>query len=371
MHALAYLCPIHELKRFQMKTVCIFAIVLFAGLVCPLNSRAQDSIPVSPTIFSRLQQYDPLNIIIQTDVKKLKSGGDKKEWQPAVFKIMAADTVVFEQNIQVAARGNMRKKTCDFPPVKIKFFEGDMENDSLEDINELKLVVSCRNSAGDEQLVLREYIVYKLYNQLTEESFRVKKANVKFDDPNRKRGGMETLAFFIESEVELAVRLGGRPIKPRIISPKGMDTTAYDRMCLFEFMIGNTDFGAYTRHNVKVIGFKGRPPVAIPYDFDYAGFVDADYALPSPDVPIQDVRQRYYLGLCRDAASYNNLFKEFIAQREALEAIYNQDSDLDKDSRRHSANYLKEFFDILDDPRKAQKMILENCNKRIVKNPLD
>ena len=104
------------------------------------------------------------------------------------------------------------------------------------------------------------------------------------------------MAFFIESEQEMASRLGGRPVKPRIISPKGMDSTAYDRMCLFQFMIGNTDFGAYTRHNVKVVGFKGRPPIPVPYDFDYSGLVAADYAIPSTDLPIQNVEERYFLG---------------------------------------------------------------------------
>lgn len=345
----------------------LFFALSFLLLLLPTGpvQAQQDS---SGNIFSRLQQFNPLNVVIETDIKQLKSTtGPETVWQPAVFKIMNNNAVAFEQKIQVAARGNMRRKTCDFPPVKIRFYEGKLENDSIEDINELKLVVGCRNTNVDDQLVLKECLVYKLYNLLAEESFRVKEASIRFQTPGKKKGGIESTAFFIESEQELASRLGGRPIKPRIISPKGMDTVAYDRMCLFQFMIGNTDWSTYTRHNIKVIGFKGRPPIAVPYDFDYSGIVAADYAIPSTDLQIKSVQERYYLGFCRSAASFNAMFKEYLGKKEQILKYCEQAERIDKNNRRQMRDYLTSFFEILEDPRRAQRQIMENCDKRIRK----
>ncbi len=352
------------MKTILLSLLVFAQVLMFRNAACAQEGSVQN-------IFNRLQQYDLLNVVIETDIKQLRTGGPDVKWLPGIFKIMRGKKVDFEMNIQIAARGNMRRKTCDFPPVKIKFYEEKMGNDSLEDINELKMVVSCRNSADDDQLVLKECLTYGLYNIITDESFRVKQASVRFYDAKRKKSGMETVAFFIESEKEMATRLGGRPLKPRIISPKGIDTTAYDRMCLFEFMIGNTDFGAYTRHNVKIVGLKGRQPIAVPYDFDYSGLVAADYAIPSNDLPIQNVQERYYLGLCRDATGMRQLFKEYLDRKKLMFAYCEQFSGLDNDSRRQVINYLKEFFNILEDPRMAQKRILENCNKRIKKDKSD
>lgn len=353
-----------------MKTLLLHAFALLLPFLCASRLPAQTDTLYN--IFNRLQQFDPLEVVIETDIKKLRSGaGPETQWQSGVFKIMKDNAAVFEQKVQVAARGNMRKKTCHFPPVKIRFYEHKMKNDSLEDVNELKVVVACRNTNEDDQYVLKECLVYKLYNLLTEESFRVKEASVRFVSPGKKKGGVVSTAFFIESEQELASRLGGRPIKPRIISPKGLDSVSYDRMCLFQFMIGNTDWSTYTRHNIKTIGFKGRPAIAVPYDFDYSGLVSTDYSIPSPDLPLKTVQERYYLGFCRSNASFSALFKEFLARKEAILAVCEQAPRLEKVNRRQMHDYLNEFFDILEDPRQAKVQIIQNCNKRLIKGGKD
>lgn len=348
-----------------MKTACniLLFFVLFAATALP--SRAQEAGP--DNIFNILQQYDPLNVVLEIDLKVLRKERDNEKWHPAVFRIMAADTVAFERNVKVASRGNMRKKTCDYPPIKIRFYEKKPLDDSLADINELKLVINCRRSDRDEQLVLRENLAYELYNMITEESFRVKSATVQFTIPDRKRPTLESLAFFIESEKELASRLGGRPLKPRIISPRVLDSLAYARMSVFQYMIGNTDWGTYSRHNIKIIGFENRPPIAVPYDFDYAGIVDADYAVHSPDIPLKDVKERFFLGLCCGAALYQQVFDDFIARKNAILLRCEKYPGLSYNSEQDIQSFLKEFYKILENPRHAQKEIVEHCNYRVVK----
>ena len=349
-----------------MKAYFIIGLTLFCLLGSSRPAVAQvETDEGSQNIFARLQQYPALHVVIETDLKQLRQEKAETNWQPAVFKVMDGKKVAFQQAVKVAARGNMRRKTCDFPPVKIRFYEEKPENDSLADINELKLVVSCRNSENDDQLVMRECFAYQLYNLFTDASFRVKAAKLEVKNPGRKKSMLSGAAFFIESEKEMATRLGGRPLKPRIISPKILDSTAYVRMCLFQFMIGNTDWGAYTRHNMKIVGINGRPPLAVPYDFDYSGLVNADYAVPSPDIPIPSVQYRYYLGLTQSAETYQQAFDEFLAKKAQIFALCDKSPGLDADSRLYMKDYLNSFYAILEDPRKAQKAILENLDKRI------
>ncbi len=352
-----------------MKTIFFYLFLLSPFFLVTARVDAQaDSIPDFQNIFSRLQHYDPLQVVIETDFRALrKDRNPEGTWRPARFRIMAADTVAFEQEVQIAPRGNMRKKTCDFPPVKIRFYQNKPIDDSLADINELKLVISCRNSPEDEQLVLLENLAYTLFNELTVESFRVKSAQVRFITRGRKGSNLEGVAFFIESEQELAARLGGKPLKPTVISPRVLDSVAYARMCLFQYMIGNTDWGSYTRHNMKVVGIDGRRPFAVPYDFDYSGLVAADYAVPSPDIPIPNVRQRYFLGLCHDAAFYQTIFDEFKAHKKQLLSRCEQFPGLSYQSRQDALYYLREFFALLDDDKRCQQEIIGPCGRRIIK----
>ncbi|MFN0016332.1 MAG: hypothetical protein ACKVU2_17465 [Saprospiraceae bacterium] len=348
------------LRMLPLVAACLSASILFAQ-----SPEPSDSLPDG--VFNWLYEHDTLDIVLVTNLKKLKEDRSEEYWQPATFRIMNGETVAFERQVQVSSRGNMRKKTCYFPPIKIRFFQEKPSSDSLADIRELKLVVSCRNTSNDEQLVLREHFAYELYNLITPESFRVKRASIKIMVPGQKRPAQDTEAFFIESEKEMASRLGGKPLKPRIVSPKVLDSVAYTRMSVFQYMIGNTDWGANSRHNIKIVGLPNRQPIAVPYDFDYAGLVDADYAVPSADVPNTSVKERYFLGLCRSAELYQSVFDEFLAKKTSILDKVDQAQNLSSAARSDMRRYLTGFFNILAKPELARKEIVEHCNYRVKK----
>lgn len=341
-----------------------FFSALITGLALPVFLSAQSTLPATESIFGILQQYDPLEVSIETNIKELKENKDDEQWQPGVFRIFKGDSVAVQYNVQVAARGIARKKICDFPPVKIRFYDQKPENDSLADINELKLVVSCKNTNLDEEWVQKEYLVYELYNIVSDQSFRVKPATVKFGNPQKRGGGLKSFCFFIESEKELAARLNALPVKSKVLNSKNLDTAAYDRMCLFQYMVGNTDWSVRGRHNIKILYLLPYGPnIPVPYDFDYAGVVATEYAVPNNKLPIQNVQERFYMGRCRDAAYYRELFNLFLSKKKALFQHCENANVLPKGARKEMAGYLEEFFDILENPRLAQKEILENCDK--------
>ena len=79
-------------------------------------------------------------------------------------------------------------------------------------------------------------------------------------------------------------------------------------VAVFQYFIGNTDYSLQGRmrgreccHNAK--GFDvGGELLSVPYDFDYSGLVNADYAGANPIVNQTNVWQRSYLGACIERA---------------------------------------------------------------------
>lgn len=342
----------------------LFLTVFFAGLFLPFQafSQAQNLFPEG--IFNALSQYQPLHVVIRTDIKELKSDKEEEQWQPAVFKVMQGDSVALQLDVQVAARGNMRKKTCDFPPVKIRFYDEEPEHDSIADINTLKLVTSCKSAWQNEEWVQREYLVYELYNLITEQSFRVKSASIRFEDTNKEDRYQESFSFFIESQKELASRLNGRIMKPRVGSTRSLDSVSFDRMSVFEYMIGNTDWSVRARHNIKLIFLaQTNKPVAVPYDFDFAGAVSTDYAVPNNDYyPIETVRDRYYLGVCRSESHYRQIFDFYLSKEKELIAHCEQADYLPDRAKKEMIKYFNNFFAVLKNTKLAMREIANNCN---------
>jgi len=60
-------------------------------------------------------------------------------------------------------------------------------------------------------------------------------------DENNARAPLETYGYIIENEDEMVARLEGKLLEQNLLSPKSVDADLYDKMCLFQFMIGNTD----------------------------------------------------------------------------------------------------------------------------------
>lgn len=334
---------------------------LLAGLSLSFPVFAQEQYPSPKSIFDILSEYRSLHAVIETDIKELKSDTEDEQWQPAVFKVLEGDSIALRLDVQVAARGNMRKKTCEFPPVKIRFYKEKPENDSIGDINTLKLVTGCKNSPRSEEWVQREYLMYELYNIITDQSFRVKSASIRFEDTKKEGRYMESFSFFIESQQELAARLDGRIMKPRVGSTRRLDSVSYDRMTMFEYMIGNTDWSVHARHNIKLIFLaQTNKPVAIPYDFDYAGAVNTDYATPNY-YPIDNVRDRYYLGECRSETHYTEIFDFYLSKEKELLAHCEQADYLPEHAKKDIIKYFDNFFDVLRNPKSARYNITVNC----------
>ncbi len=215
--------------------------------------------------------------------------------------------------VKLSVRGNFRRKAanCAFPPLLIDVPKAKSRNTVFAQQNRLKLVTHCR----DDDHVLREYQLYKLYNLLTDFSFRARLARVTYVDSAGKRPPETKWAFLLEDDGAMARRnravLNNRPqTNMGYVDSTGMATVA-----VFAYMIGNTDWSVPFLHNIKLIVSPAHAlPVPVPYDFDYSGIMETGYALPPPSLGIQSVRERLYRG----PAYPMGVFERVIARFNAL-----------------------------------------------------
>ncbi|MCC6413476.1 MAG: hypothetical protein IT270_17590 [Saprospiraceae bacterium] len=337
-------------------------VLLFVVLAATLQLVAQTNQSTThQSIFQELQRYDPLVITLETDLSAIQDEPDSiARWHKGVLLVMQADTIAHRYNVSVKARGNMRRKYCEFPPLKLRF-NPEIPGDTLEDSDDLKLVSACNENGESAQLVQREALMYRLYNQLTDQSFQIQTARLSVKNTGKRQKTIERPAFFIESAAEVAQRLDMSPYNPRVISSRSLDSVSYDRMCIFQYMIGNTDWSLRSKHNMRMFKPEDGLPIAVPYDFDYSGAVDASYAVAHERIPIKNVRERYYMGRCRSEDVIQQRLVEFRQKKAAIVSQCDTMPELEKNDRRAVRQYLESFFELINNPNQVKQNMVDVC----------
>lgn len=349
------------------RTLLFLGWVIF--LTISFSQLKAQSATATTSIFESILSNEPLNIHIKTDLKTLIKKKAKKEKHIAELTYKDATGKEHKWDIKIKARGNMRNKTCFLPPLKIDFNKGALKNAGLsEQFDDLKLVVHCKNASVYDEYVMKEYLAYKMYNQLTDISFSVQLVNLTLEDITGKQKNIETTAFIIENDEEMATRLGGRVIQSKYGNQNALHPEKFDLMCLFQYMIGNTDWFILNKHNVRIVTAEGvKHPIAVPYDFDFAGMVGTPYAVVNEQLPFEDVQQRYYLGMCRPKGSMEASFQLFKEKKAAILALCESEL-LSEKSRKNIKFYLQDFYEILESPKSCERHLVEHCDKFIKVN---
>lgn len=309
----------------------------------------------------------PINTVVRRAIRNTDP-------HPATFTLMGgAEPLVF--NIQLSARGVSRRVNgiCNFPPLRLNF-EGDaVRGTPMRGQNRLKLVTQCNGGAQFQQLIATEYLAYRLYNEITPMSFRVRPVNVTYRDTG---GGREQRQwnYLIEHESDLARRNGDRvslEITAGAVRYAELDPGAASVYSLFQFMIGNTDWDMLQVHgdrdcchNTRLLATSAESReriIPVPYDFDSSGLVNAPYAVPPEQFGLRSVRQRYYRGMCRFNAEVPAAIATFQARREAVNAVIAADPRLDENRRQSTRRYIDEFYEIIADPAQVERQIISRC----------
>jgi hypothetical protein len=337
------------------------ALVLIVGwLASPHPGVAQED-------FDRLfASHEVLEFTIETDVDRLRRDRDEDaEQMPGSVLVQLPDGNVEVLPVKVRTRGHFRldPNACWFPPIRLNFRTRDLGGTTFQGQDKLKLVTHCQQRREFEQNVIEEYLVYRLYNLLTEISFRVRLVRVTYIDINGGDDNITRFGVVIEADDMLAERLGGDILEMQSLRPAIFDAEQAALLSVFQYMVGNTDWSMVVFHNVEVLRRGDGSQLPIPYDFDWTGVVDAQYARPDPQFRTGSVRQRVFRGFCRPTIAFDAVFDRFRnIEQEAYQLIRDQEG-LSERNKGKLIAYLEEFYEVIDDPGKARDRIVEACRE--------
>jgi len=281
-----------------------------------------------------------------------------------IVKLSPNDSIV--KNIRIKARGKSRKEMCMFPPVKLNFKTDPIKLPGYEGVDKMKMVTHCRPNKLFTTYILKEYLIYKIYNAITDYSLRVRLIMVDYVDTGKKGFHESRYGFLIEPMKLLARRLGAEEIKDRTVMYNELDPLAADRVALFNYMIANGDWQYQSSHNlkfIKVLNLNTQGAYPIPYDFDFSGFVNAEYAEPQKWNMVDNVMERDYLGFCRETPdNFNELKKEFLDAEPKIYDIIMNFEPLPLKARKRLKQYIQSFYKELKN-KNAYSIITRNCRK--------
>lgn len=273
-------------------------------------------------------------------------------------------------DLKLRARGKYRKQrsTCDMPPIRLNFSKKQVMGTEFAGQDKLKLVTHCENRGTRyEQNVLKEYLAYKFLNTLTPLSFGARLMHVDYVDSDRSGETDTRYAFVIEDEDLLAERIGGEVIKVPRLSYGQLDSRYANLVAVFEYMIGNTDFSVVVGarddnccHNT--VPFSGPEGYyVIPYDFDFAGLVNAPYAKPNPKLSISRVVQRMYRGLCVHTNHLDETLQLFRDRQAVIRDLVSSQEGLQDKVRTTALRYVDGFYQTIGNESSVDRYLVRKC----------
>jgi hypothetical protein len=297
--------------------------------------------------FNLFENHEILELTIRFDISEYMKNKPDEEYLDALltYKYNSRDSV--NKKIRLRARGNYRYRNCEFPPLRINFKDSDFGFADLDSLKNVKMVTHCYDSENYQSYLMREYLIYRLYNIVTDYSFRVRFLKVNYVDSGDKGLLFEQYAFLIEPLERILYRFNAREIEDAELEFDDIEQDLLDRLSLFQYLVANSDWFVEMGHNLKLIkpeGNQNMKMIPIPYDFDYSGFVNAHYSVPRSDLNLESITDRVYMGPCRSEEEFRIIADEFLSHKESfMEEIRNFEY-LDRKVRKELINFIKSFY---------------------------
>jgi len=355
-------------KVFWNFPIAVSLILLLYSLTYSSYAQTAQS-DTSKKSFGLFDDDKIIDISLKFDLATYFRSKPQKEYLDAnlIFHLSKTDSV--SRDIHLKTRGVFRNQYCTFAPIELNLKKADFGYSDLNKITKLKLQPQCSSGKDKEEYVLREYLTYKLFNILTDTSFRVRLLTVTYIDSKRDRKPVKQYGFLIEPAEMLAKRTGSILIKAKTLNQKSIIPSIMDRLAIFNYMIGNYDWSVPGQHNVLVIKAQVVDPygrgIAIPHDFDWTGLVNATYAIPAENIGTNNVRERIFGGVCRTKSTYLKTLDLIYSKKAEFYKVINEFPYLSPRAKKDMTKYLDEFLDQLEGKRDLMLYTLMNSCKDI------
>jgi hypothetical protein len=340
-------------------------------LIVPLIAGAALVGAAAPGLGSGLfEASEPLEIRIEAPWRHLTREMVAGRSVEGRLHVLTRDLESANLRVTITTRGTARLDVCDFPPLTLEFQPEEIPGSPFLEEDTIHLTTQCRKDIRFRDHLVLEYLSYQAYRLLDEPALGARLASVEYLGTEGKRAAKPARAFFVEDLGLAAERFGGVWLEPTTVEVDALAADSLALLGLFQFMLGNTDWsvlrgppGEPCCHNVAILGPEraGVHLIPVPFDLDCTGLVDPPYAAPAAGLPIRTVRQRVYRGFCKSNTYLPGAIARFRAQRAQILALFEDEPLLSTAAKRRTRKYLDSFFEILEDPEKLQKRILDHC----------
>jgi hypothetical protein len=312
------------------------------------------------------QTKEPLHIRANTKIKYIKKNLNDSTYSAREIYYEKSTGLWDSVEVGVQLHGHFRLENCHFPPTKLKLKKSNTEHTIFEGTKKLKLVVPCQKSSDKDALIVKEYLCYQFYEQISNFHFNTRLLTIDITDYSKKKPEkMTNLGFFIEDTGPVAKRTNTTEIKDMTLIPSRFDAKEAVRNDFFQYMISNVDWSAVFLHNIKVVLTDKNAYIPIPYDFDMSGFVNAFYAHGPTNAGTSSVRERLYRGFCKNETVMQEVRAEFLKLEPAFNSTIDRHAVYFKSAEvKDLKDYLEGFFAILKDDAHFKESILEGCRTK-------
>jgi len=341
-------------------------IIISVLLAIPVGALGEE--PKPPKLF---EDSSEMQVTFSGPWRRIKKNIEDDALYPARLTYTTANGEQKTIDVEVAPRGiSRRHRVCDFPPLKVHFDKDQTKGTEFRGNGSLKLVTYCDSNSKYEQYYVKEFLSYRIYNLITDLSFRVRPMTIDYRDSERDDESIRRFSFMIEDLDDVAERNDLKKLGLPQVKYKTLDATEISKLGLFQFMIGNVDYATYDGpepleccHNTKLIGSGDDevPRYSIPYDFDSTGLVDAHYAAPPLVLKLRNIRQRLYRGFCFANDQLPQNIALFNKKKPEILGLFNNHPHLTDRNRKKAIKYIEGFYKIIDDPKQYEKQIIDKC----------
>jgi hypothetical protein len=354
----------HDMKKIASILIFLSAFIVRNAFSQADSVNLQFAVSDTHHVKTSLFESDELfEITLRFDISYYMRKKPEEEYLDAILTYHTSNSDSINKQIKVRSRGILRHSWCDFPPLSLNFKMKDSVGQEFSGINKLKMVTHCKS--GYQDYILKEYLIYKLYNVLTDYSFRVRLLRINYINTAKESKPIQEFGFFIEPVALFEKRTNSIELKSIKPNQKMVKPEMMDRMAIFNYMIGNPDWSVPIMHNVVLFSQprSERPDLAgiLPYDFDYSGLINTSYAAPFPGLGITSVRDRIYLGVCREPDVFVDDLREFSDKKEELYKVINDFPYLKEKSKKAIIKYLDGFFNDMNKPVNLAYKLIKTC----------
>lgn len=304
---------------------------------------------------------DPLSLTLIGPFERIDDERDKEQEYDGLVRYQDGQGQWVELNVRYQVRGNWRldPRNCNYSQLWLDFRRGQLPGTLFENQNRLKLVVQCRDRDRYVEFLEREMQAYQIFAMLSDYNFDIRPVLVTYQD-DEEDSSRTHQAFIIEHQNRVAELAGMEEVEENRIEPAQLDPLQSTLASLFMYLLGNTDFsliqgpeGDECCHNTKLMKDADGVHYPLPYDFDASGFVDASYAPdPNPSFRLRSNRSRLFRGFCVQAETFEVAANRFLSVQEEIQSMVTD---------RRNARYVEDFFEVLTDPNKFEREIVDDC----------